>query len=423
MSTGASGAVSSLSDEMISELVVASVESGIDRASLLAGVSPQIVAAIPVGDTSDKGLLHAFRHLNRMRGDGDELHPMQTALTNGKLLSRSRSSGALFDDALARFREPFDRVDPKHDAFRALFTRRMKATYLSFGCRLLAGDEGPPGPFLVEHPDGRTSVVAVFYREEGLDSDLNATIASVLDWLEVARRGGEAADGYVVLAPFARRADRERVLLAQLRPIDYSERRSIDIDTVARVVRCLLGAAPPISARRLSVLQTGDEKAVEESLTSFFRDFHARVWLLLGPRNVDLHAFVQDLFRVAAQSFLQYGLPAPMPLGAAWRARSVTDCASEVFTHNGIPVTPIALEPVLREGMICPILGYEEAGDEVTAPGETALLSRLFEGLSARSKTVVVFPPDEIATARTVERTLASAGWQARIVRALAEPA
>src|SRR5262249_3171579 len=149
------------------------------------------------------------------------------------------------------------------------FTRRVKQDYLAFGCRVTPALDELLGPFMVEHPDGRTSIVAVAYVEDGAPGDLDGASASVKRWLESARKGGEDAEGYVVLAPEARRADRERVLEEGLYPIDYRERRSIGLDTLEQVVRCVMGAEDVPTSLDVSLVQGAEARPVDEALTAF----------------------------------------------------------------------------------------------------------------------------------------------------------
>ncbi|WP_437950750.1 hypothetical protein WME98_08000 [Sorangium sp. So ce296] len=403
---------------MVLSLIDACLKVGIDRESFLAAVPAEIAASIPTGDTQSKQLIHAWFHLNKMSCPPGRPHPMSAALDVCCYLAEPYGLMDTFRVAQAAFAEPATLEDSKDRTFYALFTRRMKETYLDFGCRVMPSIDEPPGPFMVEHPDRRTSFVAVFYDGGNKGPPLGSLIAIVQQWLHTARSSGEDAEGYIVLAPSARKADREQVLQAQLRAIDYSERRSVRFDTIETIIRCVLGEAPPASEAGFSIVQGGEARPAEDALAAFLRDSRTHAWLLVQPRDADAESFPLQLFHVAARSFLRHGPPAPLPLGMDWRTRGVTECAGDVFSHHGVPISSIVLERVLREGVICPILAHD-----VPEPPPSTLdplpTPRLLEGMSEQSKLLVVFSPGNGAAAREVRNSLHSAGYGARIVRAL----
>jgi hypothetical protein len=411
--------MASLPIQMIKSLVDACLAARIDRESLLAGLPSRIVASMPTGNTPLKQLFYAWCHLNNTPWPADRQHPMNTALETCCLFAQTYGLADTFRIALDHFAEPATLDTSKDRAFYELFTRRMKETYLDFSCRVTPGIDDPPGPFMVEHPDKRTSIVGVFHDGGDKGTPLGVVIASVQQWLHLARCSGEDAEGYIVLAPSARRVDREQVLLAQLHPIDYGERRSVSFDAIKTMVRCLLGVDPPSEEAGFSIIQRGEAYPAEDALEAFLRDFRTRVWLLLRPREADTSTFQQELFHVAAKSFLRYGPPAPLPLGMDWRTRRVTECASDVFTRHGVPVSPIVLERVLREGVLCPILADDALGPP-SSPRDSLPTPRLIEVMSEHSKLLVVFPPEDWAAARHVEDSLHRAGYEASVVRAFA---
>jgi hypothetical protein len=413
--------MASLSSQMVRLLVDACIAARIDRESLLIAVPPEVAASVPTAETKMMQIMHALFHLNGLSWSDASSHPMKEVLETCRHLARAHDSAELFEVALVQMGEPATLVDPlKERAFYAISTRRMKKKYLDFGCRVTPGIDDAPGPFLVEHPDGRISVAMVSYREGDTGPDVRIAISTVLEWLQAARNGGENAEGYVVLAPVARKADREQVLRAGLHPIDYSEQRSVGLDTVETIVRCLLGTASLSADATFSIVHAGEAWAAEQALAAFFKDFRTQVWLLFQPRERDSDGFVNDLFHVAARSFLQRGAPAPLPIGIDWRARRIPECARDLFTRYGVPVGSMAIEPVLKEGVICPILVCEGPAPSPAAL-DRSLIPRLLEGMSARSKALVVLSPEDRVAAQHVESSLRGAGWEARVVRAITD--
>jgi hypothetical protein len=412
--------MASLPSQMVLSLVDACIDAGLDRESLLAVVSPEIAAGIPTGDTQAKQLLHAWCHLNQLVWPGDCPHPIKEVLETGRLLARTHSAADTFRVALEHLSEPATLDNSKDRAFYAHFTRRTKETYLSYGCRVTPTIDDPPGPFMVEHPDRRTSMVAVFHREGEKGPNVGMAIAAVQQWLHTARSGGEDAEGYIVLAPFAQKSDRDQVLRAQLHPIDYREQRLVSLDTIERVVRCIVGAQPSAEETGFWIVQGGEARSADDALAAFLRDFQTSVWLLVQPRHSDMGTFVRGLFHAAARSFLRHGPPAPLLLGVDWRTRRTAECACEVFVRHGVPMAPFKLEPALKEGVICPIAVYEtfEPTPSVRDPSP---IPRLVEGMSQCSKALIVFSPDELSAARHMESSLRSAGYRSRLVRALAD--
>lgn len=414
--------MASLPVQMLWSLVHACTAARIDRDSLLAALPPEVVAGIPMSDTQAKQLFHAWCHLNKMSWPSHLTHPMKDALETGWHLARPLGLADSFRAALDHFAEPATLDRSKQRAFNVLFTRRTKEAYLESGCRVTPGLDGPPGPFMVEHPDRRTSIVAVFHREADNCPSVEATIGVIRQWLTLARSSGEDAEGYVALTPSAWTADREEVRRAGLFPIDYRERRSLSLDAVERVVRCLLGAEGEAAGTPFSIIQGGEAHPAEDAFASFSRDFHTRVWLLLRPRDSEMDTFARELFRIGAQSFLRNGPPALVPLGMTWRARRTIDCGCDVFARHGVPVAPITLEPMLKEGVLCPMFVYEPSplAPSVTDP---SMALRLAECLSPRAKALVVLSPEDVASARHIEGSLRSAGYDARLLRAISEDA
>ncbi|XXY45978.1 hypothetical protein WME91_38840 [Sorangium sp. So ce269] len=410
--------MASLPHQVLLSLVDACLQARIDRESFLVAVPAAVAASIPTGDTQSKQLIHAWFFLNNMPCPPGHPHPMSAALDLCCYLAQPYGLMDTFRIALAHFAEPAT-IDTSRDrAFYALFTRRMKETYLNFGYRVTPSIDEPPGPFMVEHPDRRTSVVAVFYDGGDKGPPLGSLIAIVQQWLHTARNSGEDTEGYIVLAPSARKADRELVLRAELRPIDYSERRSVGYDTIETIVRCLLGEVPQATEAGFSIVQGGEAYPADDALAAFLRDSRTHAWLLLQPRDADSDSFPQQLFHVAARSFLRHGPPAPLPLGMAWRTRRVTECAGDVFSRHGVPISSIVLERVLREGVICPILAHHSL-ESPPSTLDSSPAPRLLQGMSEQSKLLVVFSPEDGAAARHVRSALHSAGYGARLVRAL----
>ncbi|MFT3765231.1 MAG: hypothetical protein QM820_06900 [Minicystis sp.] len=407
-----------LPQQLVLSLVEACLAARIDRDSILAAVPSEIAASIPLGDAQNKQLIQVWFALDKMSCPPGMPHPMSVALETCRYLARPFRQEDVFRVAQEHFAEPPTLDNTKDRAFYTLFTRRMKETYLDFGCVVTPGIDETSGPFMAEHPDGRTSVVAVFHDSGDKGAPIASVIAMVQQWLHAARSSGENAEGYVVLAPSARRADREEVMAAQLHPIDYAERRNVGADTIETIVRCILGESLPAAEAKFSIIQGGEARPAEDALAAFLRDFRTQVWLLLQPRAADSRAFQKELFQVAARSFLRHGPPAPLPIGVGWRTRRVTECASEVFSHHGVPVSPIVLERVLREGVICPIAAHDPQED-AQPERDASPAPRLMKEMSDRSKLLLVFSPDDAAAARQAQTMLHGAGYGARIVRAL----
>lgn len=414
--------MASLPHHVLWSLVDACVRARIGRELLLAPISPLVAASVQTGDTVLTQIFHVWCHLNSMSWPADQEHPMCQALTAAANIARGSGLADVFRVALSHFGEPATFDSWSERVLHALFTRKTKESYLSSGCRVTPGLDDPPTPFLVEHPDRRTSIVAVFLDGGGAGPLLAALLASVRQTIASIRSAGEDVDGYVVLAPTGRRADRQQVLEAGFRALDYREQVNEGFDRMETAVRCLLGADPEPIEEGFSVVHAGDARTVEEGLTAFLGDPEARVWLLVQPRDAEPALFQRALFRVAAHSFLRRGPPAPLPLGIIWRGRRLAACASELVGAQGVQLSMLALDRFLREGAVVPLL-VQEAKDPASAGIDARALSSLIESMSEKSKVVMVLPPDRGGLVQQLRGSLGKAGYPARMVAALSNQA
>lgn len=408
-----------LSLDMIRSLTSACQLCGIRCPDILVGLPAAIVAAVPRGDTPTTQIMQAFCYLNELSGTGVEPNPLLEALKTGHLLAGSHPDGTVFREMIGHLSADATAADAtRKRAFLDIATRRMKEAYQALGCHVTPPLEWPASPFMAVHPSGRTSVVAVSYQEEGGScSDVDVTIHGVLEWLAMARQGGDDAQGFVVLAPAAWSGAEARIRAAGLCPIDFQQQRGIGLDTIEMLVRDRLGSLAVAGATSSFVY---DRQAVSTggAISAFFKDIHARVALFIQPRGAAMAEFAAELFSACATQFLKQSTPAPLFVGDRWRSTRLLEWGCEELARCGRQAAPMALSPLLREGALCPVLVCE--ADAPSPPStDLLLIRRLQEGASERSKAMVVFSHTDVATAQRVRGALAAARCAPLLVRAL----
>lgn len=409
-----------LSLDMIRSLTSACQVCRIGSHDLLAGLAGEIRANVPQGDTPTTQIMQALCHLNELSAAGREPNPLLEALKTGRLLAGPRPVAAVFEEMIGHLSADATVPDPtRRRAFLDIATRRMKEAYQAIGCHVTPPLESRASPFLAVHPGGHTSVVAVSYQEEEASPplDVDATIHEVNKWLSTARQGGDDAEGYVVLAPAAWPAAEAKIRGAGLCPIDFQQRRGIGLDTIEALVRDRLGSIP-VSGVTSSFLHDGQAVSTGGAISAFFQDIRARVAIFIQPRGAAMEDFTAELFHACAAQFLRQSTPAPLLVGDRWRSTRLLEWACEELARCGQHAAPMALSPLLREGALCPLF---VCGADAPSPPSTELLlvPRVLEGVSDRSKALVVFSHADIAAAKRVKSSLGGRGCGPVLVRAL----
>ena len=290
-----------LPSEMIQALIEACLDVGIDHGSLVMPLPVRVAASIPLADTPHKKLIQTWFSLNKMPCPIGERHPMYLALEVGAALSRCYGKDHIFLTAAEHFGEPATLDNAKERFFGAMFTRRTKEVYLNLGCRVTPPLDDTGSPFVVEHPDRRLSVVAVFYDGGEKSLPLPLVISTVSRWVKVARDGGEIADGYIVLAPNAgRKAQVDLVARAQ-RLGTHLLARLRELAALQPAIRGVRGRGllagieldpTQVSARRLA------EVLLEYGVLS--KDTHGTVLRLAPPLVISPAELDWGLDRIAA---------------------------------------------------------------------------------------------------------------------------
>ncbi len=406
--------------DVIRSLAQACVSCGIGCTALLATLAPEISASIQRdGLPPSQLLLQALCHLNRLSASGVEPNPLLEALKTGQMLAGAYPDSAVFTLALSHLGSEVTVADPTQKrAFLDIWTRQMKEHYEALGYHVTPPLDVHASPFLATHLGGGTSVVTVAYQgDDDSGADLEVAIADVWKWLHLARSTDPAAEGCVVLAPEARVWGKTKVEAAGLTAIDFRARRVMDVDVLESVVQ---GQLEEVAQGGVAWSFWMGPKVVTASraMSVFFNDPRARVGLVIEPSGADTEAFSGDMFRVCATGFLKQSSPAPLFVGAGWRSRRLFEQVSEELTRQGHPVTSLTLSSLFREGMLCPV--FLCAAPSPSPPAtDLSLIARLREGLSDRSKAIVLFSHTEVTTAQRVEISLRKMGLEPRLLRAL----